>query len=174
MRAAMEVSVSDVPVLNGSVAVCPDASGSMSPPAKGYRQGATSVVCCIDVAALVAAAVLRENSGVHILPFKVAVREVPPEARDTIVADAGKPPAPGGGGTNCPAPLSMLNAARIAPDLVTLVSDNRSWMDANRGGQATTMVAEWTKLKTRNRAAKLVCTDIRPHGTTHAAERRTC
>ena len=51
---AMEISVSNVPVLAGSVVVCPDVSGSMSSPVTGYRPGATSTVRCIDVAALVA------------------------------------------------------------------------------------------------------------------------
>ena len=51
------------------------------------------------------------------------------------------------------------------------VSDNQSWVDARQGGQATAMMAEWTKLKARNRAAKLVCIDILPYGTTQAAER---
>lgn len=44
-------------------------------------------------------------------------------------------------------------------------------MDARRGGQATAMMAEWTRLKARNGAAKLVCIDLQPYGTTQAAER---
>lgn len=54
---AMEASVANVPVLQGSVAVCPDVSGSMSSPVTGFRKGATTAVRCLDVAALVAAAV---------------------------------------------------------------------------------------------------------------------
>lgn len=59
----------------------------------------------------------------------------------------------------------------MAPDLVIFVSDNQSWVDANRGGQGTAMMAEWTRLKARNRAARLVCIDIQPYGTTQGAER---
>ena len=32
-------------------------------------------------------------------------------------------------------------------------------------------MTEWTKLKQRNRDAKLVCIDIQPYGTTQAPER---
>ncbi|WP_112312701.1 vWA domain-containing protein [Pseudogemmobacter bohemicus] len=169
---AMEASVANVPVLAGSVVICPDVSGSMTSPVTGYRSGATSVVRCIDVAGLITAAVLRKNPGVRILPFEVGVREARLEARDTILTNAEKLAALGGGGTNCSAPLAVLNAERKAPDLVIFVSDNQSWMDAKRGGQATAMMAEWGKIKARNRRAKLVCIDIQPYGTTQAAERQ--
>lgn len=168
---AMEASVANVPVLSGSVAVCPDVSGSMASPVTGFRPGATSVVRCIDVAALVAAAVARKNPQARVLPFEMGVREAVLEARDTILTNAARLAALGGGGTNCSAPLAALNKARKAPDLVIFVSDNQSWADANRGGQATAMMAEWTKLKARNRAAKLVCIDIQPYGTAQAVER---
>lgn len=168
---AMELSLANVPELKGSVVVCPDVSGSMASPVTGYRKGATSSVRCIDVAALVAAAVLRKNPHARVLPFEVGVREIRLEARDTILTNAAKLAALGGGGTNCSAPLAELNAAKAAPDLVIFVSDNQSWVDASRGTQATAMMAEWTKLKARNGAAKLVSIDIQPYGTTQAAER---
>jgi 60 kDa SS-A/Ro ribonucleoprotein len=168
---AMELAVGHVPALPGTVAVCPDVSGSMASPVTGYRKGATSVVRCIDVAALVAAAVLRKNAGAVVLPFEVAVRDCVLEPRDTILTNAAKLAALGGGGTNCSAPLAWLNAKRLAPDLVIFVSDNQSWVDAKAGGQATGMMVEWTKLKARNARAKLVCIDIQPYGTTQVAER---
>ncbi|SMO69808.1 vWA domain-containing protein [Paracoccus laeviglucosivorans] len=168
---AMEISVANVPVLRGSVAVCPDVSGSMSSPVTGYRPGATSVVRCLDVAGLVAAAVLRSNPKARVLPFEVRVRQTRLEARDTILTNAAKLAALGGGGTNCSAPLAALNAAGLAPDLVIFVSDNQSWVDDRQGGQGTAMMAEWAKLKSCNPAAKLVCIDIQPYGTAQAAER---
>ncbi|MCU0828882.1 MAG: RNA-binding protein [Tabrizicola sp.] len=168
---AMEASVANVPVLKGTVAVCPDVSGSMSSPVTGYRKGATTAVRCIDVAALVAAAVVRKNPDARVLPFEVGVRDVRLEARDTILTNAERLAALGGGGTNCSAPLAALNKAGLAPDLVIFVSDNQSWVDGRQGGQGTAMMTEWTKLKARNTAAKLVCIDIQPYGTAQAAER---
>jgi 60 kDa SS-A/Ro ribonucleoprotein len=168
---AMEIAVRNVPRLARSVAICPDVSGSMLSPVTGYRKGATSAVRCIDVAALVAAAVLRKNPQARVLPFEVGVRDVRLQPRDTILTNAQRLAALGGGGTNCAAPLAALNAARLAPDLVIFVSDNQSWVDGRQGGQGTAMMAEWATLRARNDAAKLVCIDIQPYGTTQAAER---
>lgn len=168
---AMEASVSNVPVLAGAVVVCPDVSGSMSSPVTGFRKGATTAVRCIDVAALIAASVVRRNPQASVLPFETRVREVRLEARDSILTNAQRLAALGGGGTNCSAPLAALNKARLAPDLVIFVSDNQSWVDARKGRQGTAMMAEWTRITARNRAAKLVCVDLQPCGTTQAAER---
>jgi 60 kDa SS-A/Ro ribonucleoprotein len=168
---AMELAVGNVPSLNGQVVVCPDVSGSMSAPVTGFRKGATSAVRCIDVAALVAAAILRKNRGAQVLPFEVTVREAKLEPRDTILTNAAKLAAIGGGGTNCSAPLAWLNARKSAPDVVIFVSDNQSWVDARGQDQATAMMAEWAKIKSRNAKAKLVCIDIQPYATSQAAER---
>ena len=61
LQDAMEIAIANVPAIAGNVVVCPDVSGSMKSPVTGYRKGATSKVRCIDVAALVAAAMLRAN-----------------------------------------------------------------------------------------------------------------
>ena len=70
LQDAMEIAIANVPAVAGNVVVCPDVSGSMSSPATGYRKGATSKVRCIDVAALVAAAMLRVNRSARVLPFE--------------------------------------------------------------------------------------------------------
>jgi 60 kDa SS-A/Ro ribonucleoprotein len=54
---ALELSLRSVPKVPGRIVVCPDVSGSMASPVTGYRKGASSAVRCIDVAALVAAAI---------------------------------------------------------------------------------------------------------------------
>ena len=76
----------------------------------------------------------------------------------------------GGGGTNCSAPLKWLNVRRVNADLVILVSDNQSWVDAHAAGPTETM-RQWESLRVRNPKAKLVCIDLQAHGTTQAAER---
>ena len=167
LQDALEVAVANVPVVAGNVVVCPDVSGSMRSPATGYRKGATSVVRCVDVAALVAASVLRTNHRARVLPFEQRVVDVALNPRDSVLTNAAALAAVGGGGTNCSAPLAMLNAERANVDLVVMVSDNQSWVDAARPG-ATAVMAEWTKLKARNPGAKLVCIDITPYGTTQA------
>lgn len=170
LQDAMEIATANVPAFSGNVVICPDVSGSMSSPATGYRKGATSVVRCIDVAALVAAAVLRVNKSARVLPFENDVVRANINPRDSVMTNAAKLAAIGGGGTNCSAPIALLNAERANVDLVVMVSDNQSWMDARRA-DATGLMKEWTKLKHRNRNAKLVCIDIQPYGTTQAVER---
>lgn len=168
---AMELAVRNVPKVNGEVVVCPDVSASMTWPVTGYRKGASSAVRHVDVAALVAASFMRVNRQCQVLPFEVKLREARLNPRDKILTNAERLAALAGGGTNCSAPLRHLNSRRRAPDLVVFVSDNQSWVDAGGGRQSTAMMAEWQVLKRRNPAAKLVCIDIAPYGSTQAQTR---
>ena len=59
LQDAMEVAIRNVPRIDGKVYVFPDISGSMHSPVTGYRKGSTTAVRCIDIAALVAAAMVR-------------------------------------------------------------------------------------------------------------------
>ena len=170
LQDAMELAIGNVPRFEGRVVVCPDVSGSMSSAVTGHRGSATSSVRCIDVAALVAASILRKNPAARVLPFEQAVVQLSLNARDSVMTNAQALAKIGGGGTNCSAPLALLNKERACVDLVILVSDNESWVDANRRG-ATQTVREWELLKARNPQARLVCIDIQPGASTQAAER---
>lgn len=170
LQDAMEIALTNIGTFNGRVVVCPDVSGSMSSAVTGMRRGATSAVRCIDVAGLVAAAVARTNRDVLVLPFETRVREIALNMRDSVMTNAEKLAAIAGGGTNCSAPLAWLNERRERADLVIYVSDNESWVDARKAGP-TEMMRQWGAFKARNGAAKLVCIDIQPHGTSQAPER---
>jgi 60 kDa SS-A/Ro ribonucleoprotein len=126
-------------------------------------------VRCIDVAALVAAAICAKNRQTRVLPFERDVVNVKLNPRDSVLTQAQALAAIGGGGTNCSAPLAMLNREKAQVDVVVFVSDNESWVDARRG--ATQMMAEWEALKKRNPQAKLICLDLQPNTTTQAVER---
>jgi len=152
------------------VVVCPDVSGSMSSAITGGRGSATSAVRCIDVAALVAAALLRKNPSTRVLPFEQKVVKLSLNPRDSVLTNAEKLAAIGGGGTDCSAPLAQLNAHKAKADLVVLVSDNESWVNNQRSGATQTM-REWAAFKQRNPRAKLVCIDIQPYAHTQALER---
>lgn len=167
---AMELSLAKVPALDGRVVVCPDVSGSMGSSVTGHRGSATSSMRCIDVAALVAAAVLRRNPQARVLPFEQDVVKLSLNARDSVMSNAQALAMIGGGGTSCSAPLALLNRECAAVDLVILVSDNESWVDASRRGASQTL-REWELLKQRNPKARLVCIDIQPTASTQAAER---
>ena len=170
LQDAMEHATANVPSFAGRVVVCPDVSGSMSSAVTGYRAGATSSVRCIDVAGLMAAAVLRKNRDARVLPFEQKVVTLQLNGRDSVMTNAAKLAAIGGGGTNCSAPLKMLADEKAVVDVVILVSDNESWVDGKRRGATETM-QQWARIKARNPSAKLVCIDIQPYGTTQAQER---
>lgn len=170
LEQALEISLLNVPRIAGRVVVCPDVSGSMSSPVSGFRGSATSSVRCIDVAALVAAAMLRKNPDAMVLPFEQSVVTCQLDAQGTVMENAARLAAIGGGGTNCSAPLLRMNSKKELADLVIYVSDNESWIDARRSGATATM-GQWTVFKQRNPQAKLVCIDIAPHATTQAMER---
>lgn len=175
LQDAMEIAIANVPKLPGKVYVFPDVSGSMHSPATGYRKGATSQVRCIDVAALVAAAIIRRNPNAEVIPFESKAIEIRLNARDTVMTNAEKLASLPCGGTNCSAPLSLLNQRKATGDLVVYVSDNESWMDSPNygtfGGSATETMKEWAEFKQRNATARMVCIDIQPYATTQAQTR---
>ena len=170
LQDAMEHATANVPVFAGRVVVCPDVSGSMSSSVTGYRAGASSSVRCIDVAGLMAAAVLRKNREARVLPFEQKVVALKLNSRDSVLSNAAQLASIGGGGTNCSAPLKQLADEKAQVDLVILVSDNESWVDGKRSGATETM-KQWARIRQRNPAAKLVCIDIQPYAGSQAQER---
>ena len=175
LQDAMEIAVRNVPRIEGKVYVCPDISGSMHSPATGFRQGSTTAVRCIDIAALVAAAVLRNNPRAELIPFELDVVRVDLNPRDSVMTNARRLASLPCGGTNCSAPLRYLNGRKATGDLVIYVSDNESWVDSPShgrfGGGATDTMRQWAEFKRRSPAAKMICIDIQPYGHTQAQER---
>ncbi|MEM7353325.1 MAG: RNA-binding protein [Acidobacteriota bacterium] len=169
---AMEIALANVPEVAGKVYVLPDISGSMHSPVTGYRRGSSSAVRCIDVAALVAAAVLRKNPRAKVIPFSDDVVKAKLNPSDPVMVNAKKLASLPSGGTNCSAPLAFLNRKQARGDLVIYVSDNESWVDSQWGGRGTATLAEWTRFKHRNREARMACIDIQPYAHTQAKERR--
>lgn len=168
LQDAMETAISNVPGVRGKVYVFPDVSGSMQSPVTGYGKGSTTAVRCVDVAALVAAAVVRRNPRTEVLPFEhEVVKGLKLNPRDSVMTNAQKLASVGGGGTNCSAPLRLLNERKAEGDLVLYVSDNESWVDA-QAGRGTATMQEWAAFKRRNPRARMVCVDVQPYRTVQA------
>lgn len=176
LQDAMEVATENVPSIEGQVYVCPDVSGSMHSPVTGQRQGGTTAVQCIDVAALISAAFIRTNNSAKVIPFSDNVVKLPRKLnpRDSVMSNADFLSNLPSGGTNCAAPLAHLNAEEATGDLVIFVSDNMSWVDFqdqeitswSNQRRNTSMSNEWQTYKKRNPNAKLVLIDIQPSTTT--------
>lgn len=172
LQDAMEIATENVPEIKGKVYVLPDISGSMHSAVTGYRKGATSAVRCIDVAALVAAAILRKNPTAEVIPFSDHIVKAELNPRDSVMTNAQKLASLPSGGTNCSAPLVSLNAKHASGDLVIYVSDNESWIDSKRTwNSGTETMKQWNAFAARNKDAKLVCIDIQPYAHTQAQER---
>ena len=170
LQNALDVALENVPELPGQVYVLLDVSGSMASPVTGHRKGATSKVRCVDVAALVAAALSAKNPATEILPFDTQVHAPRLNRRDSVLTQARMLAEFGGGGTNCGLPLQLLNQRKAEGDLVIYVSDNESWADPQRGRGTETM-RQWEAFRQRNPRARLVCIDIQPYGTVQAQTR---
>lgn len=176
LQDAMEIATENTPQF-GQVIVCPDVSRSMVlGRITGNRGTATTAVRCIDVAALFTASILRTNPEAMIIPFDTKVVKVPFNPRDSIITNAKRLADVNGGGTNCSAPLALLNEHNVTGDLVIFVSDYESWVDGlpsqkgawggygmhHRYSDSTATMREWNVFKERNPHAKLVCIDLTP------------
>lgn len=181
LQDALEVSLELVPTIPGKVIVCPDVSGSMASPVTGYREGSTTKVSCVDVAALVGASILKQNPISQIIAFDNVLHIGGFNPRDSLMTNATKLAAFGGGGTACQLPLKYLNDRNEKADLVIYVSDNESWMQfeqnrsrflysRNPAPETPPMAEEWLRFKKRNPNAKLVLLDIQPYDTTQVRE----
>src|SRR5689334_19519994 len=121
LQQAMEIATQNVPQFPGKVYVFPDISGSMQSPVTGIRRGATSTVRCVDVAALVAATVLRKNPNAEVIPFESKAIEIRLNPFDSVMTNADRLAKLLFGGTNCSAPLAFLNQRNAKGDLVIYV-----------------------------------------------------
>ncbi len=170
LQDAMEVATDNVPALTGGVAVCVDTSGSMSSAATGNRGSVTTKTRCIDIAALVAATLARNNADCVVVPFDTCVHKLSLNPRDSVMTNASKLASLGGGGTACQVALQYLNKIKSTAQAVIYVSDNESWLRtsgySSYCGSGTQMAQEWAEYRNRNKRAKLVCIDITPNTTT--------
>jgi len=166
LREATELAVANVPKLVGSVTVAVDVSGSMASPVTGFRQGASTVTRCEDVAGLMAAAILARNPGAMVLPFNDRVRPWS-RKRGGVIETAQSLSSLLGGGTAISAPLEQINRMGFAPDNLIILSDNQSWIDDRNAGTTETQ-RQWQQIKQRNSAAKLICVDLQPYTNSQA------
>lgn len=164
---AIEIACENVPSWPGKkVVIAVDVSASMKDPVTGKRAGATSKVRCVDVAALMASALLRKNPDAHIVCFEGRVRTCHLEPRDTVMTNAMKMAALAGGSTDCGAAMRQIQTAHPDADLVVFVSDNESWKQYGHRGrsarQGTDLSELWASYRRKNPTAKMVLLDVTP------------
>lgn len=185
LHQAAEIACGNVPELPGPVVIGLDTSGSMSSPITGKRgAGSTSRTRCVDVAALVAAALLRRNPDSVLVPFDTQAYEARFDPSDSILSLAERLAKYGGGGTDCSLPITVAKKLHRRLAGVVLVSDFESWVYQGRScfhgtNGSTGVLTEW-ELFLKNQfqrwgekipSPKLICIDLQPHGTIQAPER---
>lgn len=187
LHKAAEIACGNVPELPGPVVIGLDVSGSMQSAVTGNRgRGGTTKMRCVDVAALVAAALLRRNPDSVVVPFDTQAFDAKVDPSDSILSLADRLAKFGGGGTDCSLPIRKANADFSKRKFVgvVLVSDNESWVYEGRpyfygaNGSAGVMT-EWQQF-VQNQVRlhggdfdgpKLICIDLQPSLTTQAPER---
>lgn len=190
LQDAAEVAVQNIPAFTGTTAVGVDVSGSMKSPVTGDRGSATTSVRCVDAAGLLASAILRKNPSAVIIPFDTRAHDATQiNPRDSIMTNAEKLAAYGGGGTDCSLPVRALLASNIRADNIIIVSDNESWAQMynlkasayhqwqqGQGGYRgiddtrPELAKAWNEYVRKNPASRLVCLDMQPNATVQAKD----
>lgn len=187
LHKAAEIACGNTPELSGPVVIGLDVSGSMKSAVTGNRgAGGTSKMRCVDVAALVAAAILRRNPDSVVIPFDTQAFDAKLDPSDSILSLAERLAQYGGGGTDCSLPIRKANASYSQRKFagVVLVSDNESWVYQSRpyssgSNGSTGVMTQWqqfvqnqVKLHGGNfDGPKLVCIDLQPNTTSQVPER---
>lgn len=177
LQDAMEIAIENVPAFTvmrdgveqpAKVFIFLDVSGSMRSPVTGERGGGTTAVRCVDVAALFAASIVRRNPLARVVPFSDDVVQATINPRDSVMTNAKTLASLPAGGTNCSAPLKLLNHERETGDVCVFVSDNQSWIDTSTAKGPTETMKQWQQFKQRSPHAKLVAIDLQPYATVQA------
>jgi len=187
LHQAAEIACGNVPVMPGPVVIGLDVSGSMQSAVTGHRgHGGTSKMRCVDVAALVAAAILRRNPDSIVVPFDTQAFDAKVDPSDSILSLANRLANYGGGGTDCSLPIRKANADYAQRQFagVVLVSDSESWVYQGRPcfsglNGSTGVMTEWQQFVQNQirlqggdiTGPKLICIDLQPNATTQAPER---
>jgi len=173
LQDAMEVATKNVPQLPGHTYVFPDVSGSMTwAAATGDRGSATSAVKCVDIAALVASAILRTSPLATVIPVDTRLHtNLHLNPRDSVMTNAKKLAACGGGGTNLGLGLAHLVQSKAEVDTIIFVTDNESWAGGYYGN-TTGSETYWQQIKSRNPNAKLVSLQIQAYGSGQVADEK--
>jgi 60 kDa SS-A/Ro ribonucleoprotein len=174
LEQTVEHSLSNVPEFKGKVKVLIDVSGSMGDPITGDRAVATKIRC-IDVASLMASAILKKNPDTEIIPFDTMAHKVKSDlSLNSVAKNAGILAEYGGGGTDCACAMRDLNTRAVQADIVIMISDNQSLHQFNPSSKIykglPAMVPEWNLFKKNNPGCKLVCLDIAPYANTQVKE----
>lgn len=163
VRYALNLSVENIPKLDGMTFIWADTSGSMSSPVSG-----NSKMSCADVAATLAAMVKHVSSPQSLVgAFATDCQVVQGiSSMDSILTNAERVRQTRcGGGTNGFKTIKYMNDRNIKADRIVILSDMQMYDDAGYYGEST-LAKEWQAYrKSVNPEAMLFSVDLRGYST---------
>lgn len=124
---ALEISVDNLPEIEGRIAIANDISGSMGTPISQH-----STTRYEDIAAIFGAAVFSKSPDSILLPFNRGVERPAVSRHDSIMTTAEKIQG-SGGGTDVGAPMQWVNENGEDIDVFVGITDGEEW-HTKRGG----------------------------------------
>jgi len=141
LTAAIDVSLSNVPKLEGKTLVAVDISGSMD-----SRLSAMGQARVVDVATLFGVVLAKANDADLVRFNTSASYSVVPKSRSTL--DSVKSLAQTGGGTAFESIMYLINQSQTVYDRILVLSDMQSW-SGKTGGDFARLVQEYRNNKKR-------------------------
>lgn len=135
LETAVEVSIENMPKLNGTTVIAVDVSGSMS-----SKVSAKSSVSCVEIGYLLGLIANKICENSYFYTFNARAQKVNVSARSNIIENAVK--AHCFGGTNMYAPFKKMISDGVKADRVIVISDNECNLGGRNGSYPVQVIAE--------------------------------
>lgn len=160
LNEAAEISLQNVPKLEGKTVVAIDRSGSMS-----WLINSRSTVRVMDVAAVLVAALKNKNPDLEIILFNHTASIYEPKGK-TLFGISEELSRMASGGTDCGAAMAFIKdryANTGMPDNIIMVSDNESWLSTTKNFWNSTGTVDQLKLiRKQNPNTRMINIDVTP------------
>ncbi len=131
LEKAMELSVKNVPTLNGNTVIATDVSGSMGSPVTNNQTD----IKCSEIAGIFSAILKKNNPNTMMLPFDYdIVWDIAHKYKNNMtIVEAANLFTPGGG-TCLAAPMAFMTTQKMKVDTFVGITDNMEWLSKNSYG----------------------------------------
>jgi len=164
LQDALEISLKSVPWIQGNVMVWVDVSGSMGSPLTGNRGSSSSSMRVTDVAAVFAAAVLKQNpTSCRVMGVDTSIHPMDLNPRDSILSLQRKISSYGGGGTYLHEATEWMKKHKVVVDTVLVLSDTESYghLNGNTWSRGAPLAQSWVEWRNKfSPKAQMVCIDL--------------
>lgn len=160
LNTAVQISLENIPKINGKTVIAIDYSGSMD-----WRLNYKSSVRYIDIAAVFTAAIKFRNPNAEIVLFNTRAMDYTVNPGTTVMQLANNLSRLADGGTDCSSAFKHIyDKGRYngMPDNIIMISDNQSWLGFRGNSFRTGTQKVFDDIRQINPRARLVNIDISP------------